>query len=610
MKRFFDLVEKANELRRSKQFDDELKVWDEAIALFPFEPSAHLGAIAACSRSRNNGRLTALVDDAVARFPTHPYVLAEHAGVASDFDDMRNRLSRISGIVQTPSYFTTIFKLWFFEVQHGSHESALNYFHILLQEPQDLNETLPLFLNQVLWKLENRDHARFEFLKSWVVGYIMKLTELPPMAELAVLAFDIPHPNTNRAVLVYKWSMDHSIERLQAIYAVEQNKVLLRALTELLISNNGVGSLDEYQLYNYVLFNTILHPELAQRLLNAAFDGKKLEPVPLSRPLGVVQNIYRQSPPNPAPAIIAPSRLKIAVLISGQLRGFREAARTWRQFGFDGHDVDTFVHTWQRIGRRIPTIAHADRCFQGHFLDAIREVMRSTDTNGLRQRYPSLYAYYWEGGDEVTEQELRDLYGARDIVIQNDALDPFAPMNSVQKMHFKAEACYERSKGTGVDYDLILRIRPDLSIDKADIDWGRVMCLSRQERVLFTSDSYLLGWQGYGITDIFAVGVREVMEPYSTGHSFTYRAFQEKMYNFPPAFVGHLNVGLTAFMNNVRVRPLDGMTVGPFLDPDFLPITALRQMLLVDMGGAPRDAFDQLLLQACEHDIAITKVVL
>ena len=54
-----------------------------------------------------------------------------------------------------------------------------------------------------------------------------------------------------------------------------------------------------------------------------------------------------------APAIIAErSRpLRVALCVSGQLRGYKEAFPSWPSLGLDDHQVTTFVHTWQSVGQ-------------------------------------------------------------------------------------------------------------------------------------------------------------------------------------------------------------------------------------------------------------------
>src|SRR5581483_7797169 len=51
------------------------------------------------------------------------------------------------------------------------------------------------------------------------------------------------------------------------------------------------------------------------------------------------------SAPLPAPYLATiPQRLRIAVCVSGQLRGYHAAHPSWSKLGFDQHDTTFFVH--------------------------------------------------------------------------------------------------------------------------------------------------------------------------------------------------------------------------------------------------------------------------
>jgi hypothetical protein len=68
--------------------------------------------------------------------------------------------------------------------------------------------------------------------------------------------------------------------------------------------------------------------------------------------------------------------LRIAVCISGQLRGFRQAYPTWTRLGLDHHDCFFAVHAWKKIGRNMPIKSDtAQRCFSGQFLRAYKDVV-------------------------------------------------------------------------------------------------------------------------------------------------------------------------------------------------------------------------------------------
>ncbi|QPC41528.1 tetratricopeptide repeat protein [Kaustia mangrovi] len=165
-----------------------------------------------------------------------------------------------------------------------------------------------------------------------------------------------------------------------------------------------------------------------------------------------------------APAILqVPSRLKIAICVSGQLRGYVEALRTWRHLGLERHEAHYFVHSWYEIGRKRPNIMHANRVFGGRFLKTYMKVCQEYGPQRVGKGFPVLLGSFDRMG-RVSERDIMDIYDTPHVRLEDDSMEPFSSFSNSKKMYYKIEKAWEMAHDTGVDYDLVIRIRPDLEI--------------------------------------------------------------------------------------------------------------------------------------------------
>ncbi len=124
-------------------------------------------------------------------------------------------------------------------------------------------------------------------------------------------------------------------------------------------------------------------------------------------------------------------KLRIAVCISGQLRGYRQVFASWHHLGLERHDADYFVHVWRRIGRKIPLIpskGHLQRLFTDAFCDAYADALRQHGARDLERAYPGFFRFFTAGGDCVTQAELQRFYRTDAVVAEDDAAAPFCEL--------------------------------------------------------------------------------------------------------------------------------------------------------------------------------------
>lgn len=188
------------------------------------------------------------------------------------------------------------------------------------------------------------------------------------------------------------------------------------------------------------------------------------------------------------------SKPRIAVCISGEMRSFERAFRSIKQHLIDPYEPDIFIHTWSHRGA--PT--QARQTLPKWILRAGRYL---SWVNSLNLRYVKMYdslAKKYPDEDSVSLGRLESLYSPRRIVIEDFPdnglwdlhgkvvpeilLKRIAELDHLEgkglvsnravtgglPMFYKIYACNELRKEyereMGVNYDVIVRLRPDLQL--------------------------------------------------------------------------------------------------------------------------------------------------
>jgi|GEM_PF-2872439 len=336
------------------------------------------------------------------------------------------------------------------------------------------------------------------------------------------------------------------------------------------------------------------------RLDLAAMDRGDRWTTPESCVASIVTQAALAEPDLPIPSVgAAERRLKIAVCVSGQLRGFREAWPSWRNFGFDAHDARLFVHSWTDIGRnwtRFWSFTQYDRVLWERLVEKDCLTL-------LQPRFPRTAAALSARG-QVTEDELRAFYGTEHVCLEDDRRPPLSETSTPWKMHNKIERAYDLAMATGEEFDLIVRIRPDREV-LADSrpDWHAVLEKSRTERTIFSDRSLSYGDGRMSMGDQFAVGSQRIMALYSTIFSQTEGYAQSG--KIPLDLHGHLDnhrsMAYCIFYNGIGSEVVPHLGFGNLLDPVALSPREILPLVREDMASRPSDAFDERFLAAFER---------
>jgi tetratricopeptide (TPR) repeat protein len=391
-------------------------------------------------------------------------------------------------------------------------------------------------------------------------------------------------------------------ERFQAIFEAYLDEWLAVATPERM--RNFV------EVLGYLNFAAIFSKSDFRRLVRVCAESIDIAALraddSLRTPASVIGRIVSSAreaafaPPNPA-AVARDRRLKIAVCISGQLRGYERAFPTWTRLGLHAHDTHIFVHTWKDIGRnwyRFWVFTQTR--------ELLWETLRRPDSIALlASRYPGMTAAC-TGQSTRTAEQLRRFYGTPDVCVEDDALPPFNDKSVPWKMHSKIERAHQMALDSGEEFDLYIRIRPDREVSEgSEPDWHAVFEQSKRERMLFPDLPLDYGLFKCTHGDQFAAGCREVMDIYTSTFSATmdFLSRSEVPLDLPPTLDNHGSMAYRTFYNGVLSMPIPNLRFGHLFDPVALSPGDLVPLIEADMSGRAADEFDREFLTACRETI-------
>lgn len=86
-------------------------------------------------------------------------------------------------------------------------------------------------------------------------------------------------------------------------------------------------------------------------------------------------------------------RLKVAICVSGQLRGYQECLKTWRTTLLSGIDYTFFVHSWAAIGSTGAEAFRDSLPFNGkNFSSVYRTIAQRLGKVEMAKKYPALFS--------------------------------------------------------------------------------------------------------------------------------------------------------------------------------------------------------------------------
>ena len=290
--------------------------------------------------------------------------------------------------------------------------------------------------------------------------------------------------------------------------------------------------------------------------------------------------------------------LRVAICVSGQLRGYQAAFPSWAQLGLEKHNSTLFIHTWKRVGHQWPralAFVHGD--------PNLRILASDAGPGIIRTRYKRLDALLTATlghGDEVTEADMRAFYRTDYVVVEDESLPQFKSKPNQWKMHYKIEQAYRMAQAFSQGFDLIFRIRPDLEVQVSQpIDYEALYELSTVQRCLIAEFRNMFH-EKYWIGDKFVFGASEPMAAFSTAFSRLQALERHRAaIDIPPDFEGHLSLATACALRGVTAITMPEIHAQNMLNPPVISPALFYEALARDLDESDRlrDEFDERFLE-------------
>ena len=302
-----------------------------------------------------------------------------------------------------------------------------------------------------------------------------------------------------------------------------------------------------------------------------------------------------------APKVIGKA-VKIALCISGQLRGYQQVAPKWLQLLRDsGYEYEIFVHVWENIGNQVPIgkKVRAHKMFSGKFLQAWESLATSIPRNPnseIWQLYPTLFSRY-EKRNLAEVADLERVYQTEHVKIEDDNDPKFSFLKAnIEKMRYKMEQCYQMAKEFS-EFTHAIRTRPD-----KDIKLGQ--SLQTLMKLPVENHLYIRG-VGYGqgaprVGDEVAFGNAKNMDIYNSAYS-TIEAIKCYRLLGLEGHTAHRAPFYNLAYRGIAVLELP-LHLGGYIDPIKLTSEEIRELIVADASDRNLD-YDSILLKALEEDI-------
>lgn len=316
------------------------------------------------------------------------------------------------------------------------------------------------------------------------------------------------------------------------------------------------------------------------------------------RPYQAVQ-VARQTLSVHAPFLSRSDRKRrVAICVSGQLRGYTHALESWRHVLLGQVEATFFVQSWQKIGRADAQPFRQVLPFAGsHFPKAYREIAVSAGIDKMRADYPKIFAAL-EHGSIATEDQIRAAYDTPHVVLDDETQAPFNNYTNQQKMHSKIFAANQMAEEAG-DFDLHIRIRPDLAITHRGFNWQDMHEACSAAPRLMAEKPYGVHYSGLMIGDQFAMGAPETMAAYAATWERHPAISAAKVAGCPKDLKGHVSLAICSWLAGLSVEKAP-IRFGKLQDATPLSSAEIKKALEADSRANPQD---QTLIRAVLADL-------
>jgi hypothetical protein len=291
-------------------------------------------------------------------------------------------------------------------------------------------------------------------------------------------------------------------------------------------------------------------------------------------------------------------RPKVAICLSGQLRGYELALDSWKKRLLPFIESTFFIHSWHDVGRSSAQPSRAFLPFAGEcFTEAYRRVGITIGYEEMKARYPALFRQLAKGSS-VTEEHLCSVYETEHVVLEDDKSEMFANFSNQQKMHYKIHAADKLARDSD-EFDLIMRIRPDLNIRDVGVSINSLLQVLSANPVIFAEKGFGVFYGCLMIGDQYAIGTPENMKIYADAWTTYPKLSSLGFAKMPNVFTGHVSLAQTCWLNGLDVLRAP-LRFGQLNEASKLSSRDCYAAIEIDNRGTP---FDLQLLKAAQTDL-------
>lgn len=573
---------------------------------FPNELAGYTRAAHACkklgdfNKAREICELGMKIDDNA--FEVMTYTIAEIMAQAPE--DYFSSIDYLNGLYEKLAYIKTK-KIFYSQLSHSGillaqkfkHDNGKKYFNLILK----------LFLSDEYG--ENCTEYFLTFLthcgiyREEYYGYIDKVIEYNKIFnDFAILIYRNSSISCKKNAIYNILHCNSYICALQILYLTHDYDDYKKIINDIIKDKDFLKDINDYGLF--ILLNLYEWLSIEKKydytdLLMKLIDNKS-DIYRFLEYRNFNLKLLKSSKPNRQYG----QRLRVAVCISGQLRGYKDAFKTWSKvLKFEDHDTSFFVHTWRRIGRKLPNNSlFYPRLFKGEFLKAYQKL--DMPFEHVRRYYKNFYSLLI-GDNEIEFKELETLYNTKNICIDDETEPQFKNFNNTQKMHYKIYSCYEFLHQPMQNFDLVIRIRPDFDMSaKSDIDLRKIYEDSFDNNIIYTISKYAVWWtEEMVFDDNLAIGAPHVMNIYARTYIDHYKLKNMNLYKHRENLSPHLSLSYQLYAHGIGMKTIPI----PFrvLEPSQLDIRDIYNALKKDVNEHQSLTFeDKVFIEACEIDLA------
>jgi hypothetical protein len=195
--------------------------------------------------------------------------------------------------------------------------------------------------------------------------------------------------------------------------------------------------------------------------------------------------------------------MKIAVCLSGQYRTFDKTYETWQRYLLSQYDCDIYLHTWDIIGNRV---GKGDT----HVTEDTSRLLYTEEQLEKKYHLQKVCIESYTSPLEEFIQKSARVKQIRDSIPANAYKINYSQRRILHlySMWYKALRCFEMMEQQQIQYDIIIKCRPDIQLvdylSLADMDVDKINWFWYNNNHTDYMEPH----------DYFALGTPNVMRPY------------------------------------------------------------------------------------------------